>query len=193
MKPQLTDKSVRDFVREVSDQHYPLSSTVLANSAAQATALGEACMQISLEHQIDTLSWQEVAVFIEQMVDIKNTLLDWADQEVVIIASHAISVPQQSEPNNLHALTDAPAEIARLSLEAIKNLQNFRPMAYHYLEEQLEVAIHLLTGTTQAAISLLACHLHYANTANHTQKYGSVLADLQKQVEQLTESALVGG
>ena len=42
MSVQITDKTTRQFVAEVSDAHHAMAGAVIAASAGQATALGEA-------------------------------------------------------------------------------------------------------------------------------------------------------
>ncbi len=50
-----TEETVRQFIEKVSDQQHSMVGAVIAASAAQVAALGEACMQISLDNQVDKL------------------------------------------------------------------------------------------------------------------------------------------
>ena len=59
MEAASIEKTVTQFIAEISDQHNPMTGAVIALVAAQAAALGEACMQISLDNQVDKLNWQE--------------------------------------------------------------------------------------------------------------------------------------
>ncbi len=72
MEQLITGQTVRQFIAKVSDQHHAMTGAVIAVSAAQAAALGEACMQISLDNQVDKLNWRDVTARIEQMLSLKK-------------------------------------------------------------------------------------------------------------------------
>ena len=123
MQPTLTEKTIRQFIDEVSDQHYPMTETVIAASAAQAAALGEACMQISLDNQVDTLDWQDVTARIEQLAHIKNTLIEWCNQDVGKLVSDVVQ-SENGDFVNPQELCDYSAEIGRYSVQAVMILQD---------------------------------------------------------------------
>ncbi len=89
MSPRITEKTIRQFMAEVGDAHHAMAGAVIAASAAQAAALGEACLQISLDNQVDKLDWTRVSARIEQMAHIKETLVEWCDEDAVAISEHA--------------------------------------------------------------------------------------------------------
>ena len=159
-----------------------MTETVIAASAAQAAALGEACMQISLDNQVDKLDWQDVTAQIEQMAHIKDTLLEWCNQEIT-----AKSYGQQPdvEAVNQQELCDYSAEIGRFSIEAATMLQDFRPLIFEPLSNDLEMAISLLAGATQAALLLLDNNLSRWPDEALLQEYQPLRAEIQSQVEQL--------
>ncbi|MCB0212889.1 MAG: cyclodeaminase/cyclohydrolase family protein [Anaerolineae bacterium] len=183
MDPQLTDKTVRQYVDIISDQYYPMTGSVIAVMAAQAAALAETCIQISLDNQVDRLDWQDVTTRIEQMAHIKTTLLEWSNQD--------ISTDRSDNPpsgNNSHqtATFDYAIEIAKLSLEAAKKLQDFGPMTYTSLEDDLEIVIYLLTSTARSAALLLKHNLSTVADTDLTEPYDAILANLIQQINQLS-------
>ena len=182
MTLNLTEKTVRQFVEAISDQHYAMTETVIAASAAQAAALGEACMQISLDNQVDRLDWQDVTARIEQMAHIKDTLLEWCNQE---ISSKSYMQETGVESINQQELCDYSAEIGRFSVEAATMLQEFRPLVFEPLSSDLEMAINLLAGVAQAAVLLLDSNLYRWSDEALLQEYEPLRAEIQAQVNQL--------
>ncbi len=186
MALQLTEKSLRQFIEEVSDQHHAMTGAVIAASAAQAAALGEACMQISLDNQVDKLDWHDVTARIEQMLHIKNTLIEWCDQEANATAEYTALEEAGVELSGWRILCDSPAEISRLSIEAVKVLQNFRPLVSEGVQDDLELAITLLVGTARAGLLLLDSKLEIWPYPALVQEYEPILAELEQQISQLS-------
>jgi hypothetical protein len=183
---QPTEKSVRQFIGEVSDQHHAVTGAVIAASAAQAAALGEACLQISLDNQVDKLDWHDVTARIEHMLHIKNTLIEWCDQDAAAAAEYAALQEAGVELSGWRILCDSPAEISRLSIEAVKVLQNFRPLVFRGVEDDLELAITLLVGTARAGVLLLNSKLGRWPYPSLLHEYEPVLAELEQQIGQLS-------
>ncbi len=187
MKSYVNEKVIADLVKDVSDQHYVMSGTITAITAAQATALGEACMQISLENQLDTLNWSDVTARIEHMGNVKKSLLEWSEQDMKAMATYNQSLVNNVMPIGRQTLAESAAEIARLSLVAVEMLQDFQHMAYNDMREKLMVAVHLLLGSAQAAIHLLGSYLDEWNNPNFVLEYKPVL-DLLKQKAERCQS-----
>jgi hypothetical protein len=174
------DKTLRQLVNQVSDEHYTMTATVIAASAAQAAALGEACMQISLDHQVDTLDWQDVMTRIEQMAHFKDTLLEWCNQEIA---------PQPGETTNgsqanSRGLFDYAVEVGQLSIQAAKTLQAFRPLVYAQVAGDLEVTINMLAGAARTALLLL--DVQQRAEPELFQEYEPALLNLETQINLLT-------
>ena len=143
-------------------------------------------MQISLEHQIDKLNWHDVTSRIEQMVHIKNTLVEWCDQDANAIAEFVALREAGVELSSQRILCDSPAEISRHSIEAALGLQEFRPLVIEQVQDDLEIAISLLDGTAQAAMLLLDSNLRiWPNPALSTE-YEPIRVELEKQIGQLS-------
>jgi formiminotetrahydrofolate cyclodeaminase len=182
----LTEKSVRQFIEEVSDQQHAMAGAVIAASAAQATALGEACMQISLDHQVDKLNWQDVTGRIEQMVHLKNTLIEWCDQDASAIAEFVALREAGDELQGQRLLCDSPAEISRICIEAATLLQDFRPLVSEQVHDDLEMSVTLLAGTAQAAMLLLDSNLRHWPEPGLLAEYEPLLAELIEKIGQLS-------
>ena len=182
MDIQLTNKTVRQYVDTISDQYYPMTGSVIAVMAAQAAGLAEACIQISLDNQVDKLDWQDVTTRIGQMAHLKNTLVEWSNQD---IPTDRNDNSLATDPGNQLRLLDYATEIAKLSLGAAKILQDFRSMAYVNIKNDLDIATHLLTSTAQTASLLLKHNLDITSDATLVQKYEPILMDLKQQIDQL--------
>jgi formiminotetrahydrofolate cyclodeaminase len=185
MKAYLTERTIRDFIKIVSDEHYLLPGAVIAASAAQATALGEACMQISLENQVDTLDWQDVTARIQQMVHIKNTLFVWIDQDALALVEYNTAISDGSKPGSRKVLAEGPLEMTRLILAATKLLREFQPLAFQKLKEKSMVAVYLLIGAAQAAVHLTDTRLQEWGDPDYFREYNPVVAQLKQQIEEL--------
>lgn len=182
----MTENTVKQFVAQISDHHHALSGAVIAISAAQAAALGEACMQISLDHQVDKVDWSEVTTRIEQMVKIKESLLDWGDQDAEGLTQHLALREAGAESARLDFLCQSPAEISRLAIKAATLLQDFRPLVIDQVKDDLEITINLLASTAQSAMLLLDSNLRVWPEANLIEKYDPIVTDLEQQIDQLT-------
>lgn len=182
----VTAKTIRQFVEEVSDQHHAMAGAVIAVSAAQAAALGEACMQLSLENQLDKLDWQDATARIEQMAHIKNTLLEWCDQDAAAIATYVALREAGEGVRGQQLLCGSPAEISRLSIEAATLLQDFRPLVFEQVRDDLEIAVNLLAGTARTAMLLLDSNLRIWPETALLEEYEPIRAELEQRISQLT-------
>jgi formiminotetrahydrofolate cyclodeaminase len=189
---KITEKTTRQFMAEVSDAHHAMAGAVIAASAAQAAALGEACLQISLDNQVDKLDWTSVSARIEQMAHIKATLAEWCDQDAVAISEHVALREVGDQSSGEQLLCESPAEISRLAIEAAMLLQEFRPLVFEQVQDDLEMAISLLTGSGRAAILLLDSNLRiWSDNSALLVEYEPILAELLKQVDRLTPKSRI--
>ncbi len=186
MEQLITGQTVRQFIAKVSDQHHAMTGAVIAVSAAQAAALGEACMQISLDNQVDKLNWGDVTARIEQMVSLKNTLIEWCDRDAEAIANY-IDLREAGDPlTGQRFLCESPAEIGRLSIAAAVLLQDFRSLVFKQVQDDLEMVISLLTGTARTAMMLLDQNLRTWPDNDALAAYEPILNELKEQINKLT-------
>lgn len=153
----LTAQTVTQFVEEVSQQQHAMAGAVIALSAAQAAALGQACMHISLGEstQVD----EGITEQIERVAVIKRALLQWSDRDADAIAEYVALREAGETLAGQQLLCLAPADVCRISLEAAGILQDFRPFAGERVRDDLEMSISLLGGAAQAALLLLDSNL----------------------------------
>ena len=187
MSMQFTEKTARQFISDVSDAHHAMAGGVIAISAAQAAALGEACLQISLDNQIDRLDWTSVSACIEQMAHLKNTLTTWCDQDAATLLEYYTLTEVGDAAQGQRLLCESPAEISRLAVEGAAILQDFRPLVSEQVKDDLEMALLLLTSTGRAALLLLDSNLRiWADNPALQKEFEPILAELETQLQQLT-------
>jgi formiminotetrahydrofolate cyclodeaminase len=193
MKRQITEKTVHDFIAEISEQRHAMAGAVIAASAAQAVALGRACMQISLERRGDALDALGVAARIQQVTNIMDSLIEWCDRDAVAIAEFVALREAGDELSGQQLLCHAPAQVGRLSVEAAASLQSFRPLVSEQVQDDLEMSISLLAGTAQAAMLLLDSNLRIWPEEALLGKYEPVRADLEAQIGRLSPVPRIRG
>ena len=191
MQSGITTKTSRQFINHVSAQHHAMAGAVISVSAAQAVALGEACIRISLEDQPGMLDADDVSHRAEQMADIKNRLAGWCDRDATAIAEFVALREAGEELKGQQLLCDAPADISRLSIRAAAVLQDFRPLVCERVQDDLEMSLTLLAGTAQAAMLLLDSNLRIWPEKALLDEYEPVRAKLEQQINQLTPIARI--
>jgi formiminotetrahydrofolate cyclodeaminase len=189
MDQPVTEKTIRQFVEEVQGQDHAMAGAVVAASAAQATALGQACLQITRVHQEQALSPADVGSLVEQLGNIKSSLLDWCDRDAMAIAEFVALREAGDELSGQQLLCDAPAEVSRLCLSAANILQNFRPVVSERVTDDLELGITLLAGAAQAAMLLLDSNLRLWPEKALIDKYEPIRVDLARQIRRLSPVA----
>ena len=189
----VTENTVRQFIAEVSEQPHAMAGAVIAASAAQAVALGAACMQISLESRDEVLDAVDVSARIQQITAIKSGLIEWCDRDAVAIAEFVALRAAGDELKGQQLLCDAPAEVCRLCLEAATMLQNFRPLVSARVQDDLEMSISLLAGTARAALLLLDSNLRIWPEEVLLKKYEPVLVQQEAQLGQLSPVPRIRG
>ncbi len=187
MKESVTNQPIRQFVAKVSDHHFAMVGAVIAASAAQAAALGEACMQISLDNQVDKLNWQDVTTRIAQMVHLKNSILAWCDKDAEAITQYiAVRDTGGEDLTARYLLCEGPPAVARLAINSAEILQRFRPLVFERVQDDLEIAIKLLVDAARTAMMLLESNLRLWPEPDILQKYEPVLANLENRLKRLT-------
>lgn len=157
METSITSQIVTQFIQEVSNQNHAMAGAVIALSAAQAAALGQACMQIS---QADLEGHDEANKRqIEHLTLMKNELLQWCDRDANAIAEYVALRDAGETLAGQKLLCNAPARVSRLSIDIAGMLQEFRPIVGARVRDDLEMSISLLAGTAHAATLLLDSNL----------------------------------
>jgi formiminotetrahydrofolate cyclodeaminase len=191
MHTGITAKPSRQFIDEVSRQQHAMAGAVIAISAAQAVALGEACMRLTLEHQPDSPALIHETHDLEQVAEIKNRLTAWGDRDAAAIAEFVALRAAGQELSGQQLLCTAPAEVCQLSLTAARILQAYRHLVAERVKDDLEISITLLAGTAQAAMLLLDSNLRIWPEPALLDQFESTLAGLNQQLSQLTPVARI--
>lgn len=153
----VSTQTAAQFIEEVSGQNHAMAGAVIALSAAQAAALGQACMQISLDEL--AADGEGIPEQVERMAEIKSALLRWSERDADAIAEFVALRESGETLAGQQLLCSAPADVSRMSIEAAEILQNFRPLVNERVHDDLEMSISLLAGTAQAALLLLDSNL----------------------------------
>jgi len=181
----IPDDTIRQTIADISDQHYAMTGAVIAVAAAHAAALGEACMQISLDNQVDTLDWQDVTSRIEQMARLKDDLLEWSSQGGKAVTERIALRKSNSDIGSQRFWCESAAEVCRLSIDAVQLLQDFRPLAFNDVRDDLEITVNLLTGTAESAALLLTSNLNIWPQTTLRDEYQEVLAEVEANIAQI--------
>lgn len=150
-------RKVHEFIEEVSSQNHAMAGAVIALSAAQATALGQACLKISIN--LSDADSDLNSPPIESLEMIKDELLEWCDRDANAIAEFVALRQAGEELAGQQLLCQAPAQISKLSVGAAEILKNARSVVNERVKDDLEMSISLLAGTAQVAVLLLDSNL----------------------------------
>lgn len=177
--------TVSQFTNYVSKQEHAMAGAVIAISAAQALALGMACLTISGNKETKDVKPQH------HLSEIQSFLIEIANQDAEAIARHIAlrksATHKKNDPTkDIQAeLCDLPVKMARLSLEAAQILQGIRPTILDRVKDDLEISIHLLASSIQAAILLLDSNLRIWPDSDLQNKYQTVLDALRSEMKQI--------
>ena len=154
----LTENSIRHFTAHITGQGHAMAGATVAASGALACGLGEACVRISaslLEAAQDRTAAEKVA---DRLSAIRGQLQDLSDEDGAAITAFAAMREAGQELAGQARLCQMPVEMGRLTAEAASLLQGFRPLVRN-VQDDLEMAITLLGGTTRATTLLLDSNL----------------------------------
>ncbi len=180
----VTAQTSAQFVRHVSEQSHAMAGAVIALSAAQAAALGQACMQISVNL---TNTSQEINDSpIEQMNQIKETLLQLTDRDAGAIAEYVALREAGKTLAGQQLLCRTPAEIGQLSVKTAQILQDFRSQVNERVQDDLEMSISLLASTAQAAMLLLDSNLRIWPEQPLLAEFEPIREELEQEIFLLT-------
>lgn len=180
----ITDQTIAQFVDTISGQNHAMAGATIAASAAQATALGLACVQISQ----DALQAKGMPYFeqIQRLDAIKNELLDLCDQDATAIADY-VALRAAGEPvAGQRLLCQLPHHVCRYVLETAVCLQDFRPFVYERVHDDMEMSICLLVGAAQAALLLLDSNLRIWPQEELLNEFEPILRELAREIDALS-------
>ncbi len=179
----ITHQTLRSFVETVQNQHHAMAGAVIAAAAAQAAALGRACLAISREDQ--ALTEPSVEAAIQRMSTTVDLLLSWADQDADAIAHFVALRNAGQELQGQRLLCRAPAQVGSLAVGAANLLQQARSWVCERVQDDLEMAISLLAGAAQAAMLLLDSNLRIWPEPDLLAEFEPLRAQLEEQIRAL--------
>lgn len=186
MSKKVTEQTIHQFTDNVRNQRHAMAGAVISASAAEAVALGRACMQISLDKSNGTLDAGDVTARMARMDQIWTDLLHWCDRDATAIAEFVALRDAGNTLAGQQLLCDAPGQISRLSLDAAHLLQDFRPLVHDQVHDDLEMALTLLAGTAQAAMLLLDSNLRHWPDRPLLDQFEPIRTGLEQDIRQLT-------
>jgi hypothetical protein len=148
----LVDLSARGLVEHVASQRHGMVGAVIALSASQACALGEACVRITAAVAPESPSGNDVADLLSGARQRLLALVDW---DASAVAAYVALREAGKTLEGQGLLCDLPVEMGRLAVAAAEALSAFRPHVAEQMHDDMEMAIVLLKGTASAAMLLL--------------------------------------
>lgn len=187
--PQMTALTGRQFTAHVSSRHHAMAGATIALSAAQAVALGEACMRITRDHLGDPFARQQAGALIERVTEVKQKLLDLTDTDGSAITAFVALREAGQELAGQDMLCALPVDMGELAFQGASAMQEFRPLVVDQVHDDLEMALTLLTGATKACTLLLDSNLRIWPDPALVARYEPQRARLEAQARQLAPVA----
>lgn len=187
----MTDQTIAQFVETVSSQKHAMAGATIAASAAQAAALGLACVQISQDAlQAKGMPYLEQ---IKRLDVIRGELLYLCDRDATAIADY-VALREAGEPlAGQRLLCQLPVDVCRYCVETAVTLQNFRPYVYERVHDDMEMSICLLAGAAQAALLLLDSNLRIWPQAELLVEFEPVIEQLGQEIDALSPVRRIRG
>ena len=179
----IATRRVNEFIEEVSSQNHAMAGAVIALSASQAAALGQACLHISL-NLLDFMDGM-IANQIDTLVQIKSQLLHWCNRDANAIAEFVTLREAGLGLAGKRLLCKAPGQVGQLSVQAAAILKAARPLVNERVKDDLEMSISLLTGTARAAMLLLDSNLRHWPNQDLLAAFEPILSDLEFGIDKI--------
>lgn len=182
--PPITNLSARESAAHIGSQRHAMAGATIALSAAAACALGEACVGISRLHHDRESDQPAAGRTSDRLAAIRQRLLALADDDGSAITAFVALREAGRELEGQDLLCQLPLEMGRLASEAAALLQDFRPLV-RVVQDDLEMALTLLTGAARAASLLLDSNLRLWPDPALLRLHEPALAGLRAQLQDL--------
>lgn len=186
----LTEYALRQFSAHIAGQGHAMAGATIAASGALACGLGEACVRISARHLEAGADRSAALAIAERLAAIRGRLQALADEDGAAITAFAALRDAGQELAGQERLSQMPVEMGCLAAEAASLLQDFRPLVRN-VQDDLEMAVTLLTGATRAAALLLDSNLRLWPEPALLAKFEPALAQLRAQAASIRPAARV--
>ena len=117
------------------------------------------------------------------MAHIKNTLLEWCNQNVDSLAENIGTQVDRTEISNQEALCNYAAEIGMLSGQAATLLEEFRPLVHEPIAADLDMSLQMLTTLAHLSGQLLAGYLSRWPNETLISQYEPIINKLNHRIE----------
>lgn len=184
-KEMVTEKTIRQFVSHVGNRRHAMAGAVIATAAAEAAALGEACLRISRGELMAAQERATAEGAIETVQSARRQLLTLCDEDAGAIGVLAGQPTVQDEMAIRHLLCQLPGEIGVAAATVATALQEFRPLICERVQDDLEMAIVLLVGAARGAMLLLDSNLRIWPDPDLIDKHEPRRAALEERIAQL--------
>ena len=185
----LTNHSARDLSAIIGGQSHAMAGATIATSAALGCSLGEACARISAS-RLDGADAQDALALAERLAQTRLSLLALADADGDALLAFEVAVAAGFEAEGKDQLCRMPLEMGLDASAAASGLQAFRPLV-RGPQDDLEMAITLLTGAARAASLLLDSNLRIWPEPPLLNRYEPELAGLRRTIAGLNPAASV--
>jgi hypothetical protein len=176
----LTEFTFHQLTAHIASQGHAMAGATIAASAALACSLGEACVRINAP----LLPGGEAGRVAGRLAEIRDQLQALTDEDGAAITAFAALRAAGKTLEGQERLCQMPIEMAWLAIEAACLLQEFRPLI-QVAQDDLEMAVTLLAGTTRAATLLLDSNLRIWPDPPLLARFEPELAWLKEQIEQV--------
>jgi formiminotetrahydrofolate cyclodeaminase len=177
----VTAMTGNEFISHVGSQKHAMAGAVIAISAAQAAALGKACVLISCD--VELIPENRLHHLKDQLNGLIRQLKHYADQDANAIAEFVTLRESGQELQGKEFLCHLPYQVASLSVQASKILEDFRPTVYERVRDDLEMSISLLNGTARTALLLLDSNLRIWPEEKLLDQFEPLLNELEKEIQ----------
>lgn len=177
----LTENTFYHLTAHIASARTAMAGATIAASAALGCALGAACVRLNFE-LLDEVQRQAAGDLAGRLAAIRGELEALCDEDGEAITSFALLRAAGETLRGQERLCEMPAAMARLATEAAIGLQGFR-QHIQVAQDDLEIAITLLSGTLHAAILLLDSNLRIWPEPGLLARFEPVLAELRALAE----------
>jgi len=190
LEESVTEKTIRQFASYVSNRPHAMAGAVIAAGAVEAAALGEACLRISRSELASAQDRPATDVAsadaaIETVQSARRRLLTLCDDDAAAIGEFAGADGVQDETTARDYLCQLPGEIGASAATVAATLQEFRPLVSERVQDDLEMAIVLLTGAARGAMLLLDSNLRIWPEPELVDRHEPRRAALEERIERL--------
>ncbi len=182
----ISQYTIRNFVELVSEEKHAMAGAVITICAAQAAALGKACVGISQQSGILSRSdVKEIQEVLQELIDRLMTLADRDANAIAEFVGKPESISDQ-DVERMAGLCDLPFNVCSLTASAAILLQDFRPHAHFSIRDDLEMSINMLAASAKSAMLLLDSNLRIWSDKDVAKTYEPRLQELLVLLRNLT-------